>query len=561
MARRLRRVRRERKHSDETGVAAEMPREILDRIERVRDYHNSSKHTYASVRTSPHKLDWPNRPSPFRVFDNHPKVDLPRELLSADAPAVSVLSEGLSGLPEGAKHPPHDLTTLASWLHLANGITGEHRVGKQTVHLRSCPSTSALFPFEIYVAAFAIAGLEPGLYHYSVKECALRKLRDGGVALAQIKKGRPDLDFLKTVPAVLLVSTVFCRSTWRFRQRGYRYALIDAGHLVQNLVTAANGLGIQTTTRLTMNHRNARELIGVAAHAPFGEAESVQAMVVWAETATQPMTMPEKSPLPKRGERLQPIPRPALAPSATAYGTVVAVHHDCVAPGVAVREIRPPLTESNPFDPELTAEELPAPGAHTGGPPLAQVMTTRRSAADFVREPINLDALWTINRLAFRGGSHFPVFPSGPHVGLLRPMWIVNAVDGMQPGLWCFDAACDRWMLHRAGEFRLESRYLCLEQPICGHAAAACFMLADLKTLMDCGGPDTYRLAHLEAGVVGQRMFLAAAALGVGCAGIGPFYDDETIAFLEPKQPGWEAIYSVVLGVAKSGNPTPPPQP
>ena len=556
MARQLRRLRRERKHADETGVAAEMPREILDRIERVREYHNASKHTYASVRTSPHKLDWPNQPGAFRVFADHPKIELPRDLIPATAAALSVLSEGLSGLPDAEKHPPQDLRTLASWLHLANGITGERRVGKQSFHLRSCPSTSALFPFEVYVAAFAVDGLEPGLYHYSVKECALRKLRDGDVTLAQIKKGRPDLDFLKTVPAALLVSTVFCRSTWRFRQRGYRYALIDAGHLVQNLVTAANGLGIQTTTRLSMNHRNARELIGVASNAVFGEAESVQAMIVWAETAAAPMPKADGAPKPSTGERLPAIPRAPLAPSTTAYGTVVAVHHDCVAPGVAVREIRAPLTESNPLPPDHPVENLPHPSKLSDGPSLADVMTKRRSAADFLHDPISLESFWTINRLAFRGGSHFPVFPSGPHVGLVRPMWIVNAVDGMQPGIWYFDAANDCWMLHRAGEFRLESRYLCLEQPICGNAAAVGFMLADLKTLMDRGGPDTYRLAHLEAGVAGQRIFLAAAALGVGCAGIGPFYDDEAVSFLEPQQPGWEAIYSVVLGVAKPAGST-----
>jgi nitroreductase len=329
---------------------------------------------------------------------------------------------------------------------------------------------------------------------------------------------------------------------------------------VQNLVTAANGLGIQTTTRLSMNHRNARELIGVATNAPFGEAESVQAMVVWAETAAQPMPQADGSPKAVSGEKLPPIPRPALAPSTTAYGTVVAVHHDCVAPGVAVREIRSPLTESNPLPSEHAVEALPEPSRPADGLSLADVMTKRRSAADFLHEPVALSTLWTINRIAFRGGSHFPVFPSGPHVGLIRPIWIVNAVDGMQPGIWYFDAANDRWMLHRAGEFRLESRYLCLEQPICGNAAAVGFMLADLKTLMDRGGPDTYRLAHLEAGVAGQRIFLAAAALGVGCAGIGPFYDDEAVAFLEPQQSGWEAIYSIVLGVPKPASSTRPRQ-
>jgi SagB-type dehydrogenase family enzyme len=547
-----RRLRRRRKAAREAAdaAAASVPREIFDRIERIADYHNSTKHTYASVRANQQKLDWSSQPKPFRVFADHPKVDLPKELIAAEAQALRVLSDGLH---QGALHPPQDLTTLASWLHLASGITGEGRVGKHKYHLRSCPSSSALFPFEIYVAAFAVRGLEPGLYHYSVQECALRKLRDGDVALAQIKKGRPDLKFLNTVPAALLVSTIFCRSTWRYRQRGYRYALVDAGHLVQNLVTAANGLGIQTTTRLAMNERNTRELIGVSTNAPFGEAESVQAMVVWAETAANPIVRGDGPERPAN-QRLASIPRAALAESLTPYGSVVAVHEDCVAPGVAVRELRPPLTELSPLKLDDDGEEAASeksPFGDDDGPTLHHVITKRRSAADFLRKPIELDQLWAINRLAYRGGSYFPIFPAGAHVGLIRPMWIVNDVAGLESGVWYYDPASDRWVLHRAGDFRLESQYLCLEQPIGGNASAVCFMLADLKQLMQRGGPDAYRLAHLEAGLAGQRIFLAAGALGVGAAGIGPFYDDEVVKFLEPDTTGWETIYAAVLGVAK----------
>src|SRR5688572_2672086 len=310
VARRLRRSRKEKR------APAPMPREIVERIERVREYHAASKHTYASVRTNPQKVEWSEQPSPFRIFEAHPKVDLPKDVLPADVPSLSVMSDGVAGLHGDSPRPGQDLLTLTTWLKLANGIVGERKVGKHTFHLRTCPSSSALFPFEVYVAAFAIEGLEPGLYHYSVKERALRRLRDGHVALAQIKRGRPDLDFLKTVPAALLVSTVFCRSTWRYRLRGYRYALVDAGHLVQNLVTAANGLGIQTTTRLSMNDRTMRELVGVQTNAPFGEAEAVQAMVVWAETATTPLAaQPPResaSPVPPSstsGEALPPIAR------------------------------------------------------------------------------------------------------------------------------------------------------------------------------------------------------------------------------------------------------------
>jgi SagB-type dehydrogenase family enzyme len=572
IARRLKRRRRSRRAAAaEAAAPAEMPREILDRIQRVREYHESTKHTYASVRTNQHALDWSTQPSPFRIFREHPKVELPRDLKIPDPPALAVLSDGVSAArasadEAGGAHTPQDLRTLAHWLHLACGITSEVRGADRKVYLRSCPSSSALFPFEVYVAAFGIEGLEPGLYHFSVKEHALRKLRDGHAALAQIKKGRPDLEFLKTVPAALLVSTIFCRSAWRYRNRGYRYALVDAGHLVQNLVTAANGLGIQTTTRLGMNDRTARELIGSSVIAPFAEAEAVQAMVVWAETAVSPIQKPDGDATSgnARGP-MAPIPRePLTRNEGAAYEAIGVAHEDCVAPGVAVRGIRPPLTELRPVrDDAAAAADLVAPEtspANGGGGGLRDVMTRRRSARDFRRdETLPLDAFWTINRLAFRGGSHFPVFPSGPHVGLVRPMWIVNAVDGLEPGIWHYDCVADAWHLHRAGggdASRLEAEYLCLEQPIAGNAAAVGFLIADLNTLMDRGGPDTYRLAHLEAGIAAQRMFLAASALGVGSTGIGPFYDDETVRFVDPAQPGWEAIYSVVLGPPKQSRST-----
>ena len=560
----LRPRRSRRKANAETKTPAAMPREILDRIDRVAEYHRASKHTYHSVRTNPHKPDLANQPSPFRVFPDCPKVDLPTDRLQADAPALAVLADGLGGLPPERLHPPQDLRTLASWLHLANGITGERRAGKSKYQLRSCPSSSALFPFELYVAAFGIEGLEPGLYHYSVRENALRRLRDGRVTLAKIKKGRPDLEFLKTVPAALLVSTIFCRCAWRYRQRAYRYALVDAGHLVQNVVTAANGLGIQTTTRLRLNDRTTRELIGVEPNAPFGEAEAVHAMVVWADTAGHPLGpaphaadgQPTPSAAPQAAATLAPIPRQPLAAKYVPYGSIIAAHEDCVAPGVAVRDIRPPLTELSPAKKGLLPADLPEPPAPAGGPSLREVMVNRRSARDYTRTSIPLEKLWQVNRLAFRGGSYFPVFPAGPHVGLIRPMWVVNDVAGLEPGVWYYDPPADRWTLHRRGEARLEGEYLCLEQALCGNASAVCFMLADLKPLMARGGPDTYRLTHLEAGIVGQRIFLAASALGVGGTGIGPFYDDEVIRFLEPEPSGWEVIYSVVVGAA-----TPDPDP
>ena len=177
------------------------------------------------------------------------------------------------------------------------------------------------------------------------------------------------------------------------------------------------------------------------------------------------------------------------------------------------------------------------------------MLLTRRSPADFLRNSIARTALWWINRLSFRGGSHFPVRPDGPHAGLVKPYWILHDVGGMDDGVWYYDAQLDRWSLLRRGQFRMESQYLALEQPPVGNAAAVCFMVSDLPSLMTAAGPDAYRLAHLEAGIVAQRIHLAACALDVGCAGVGAFYDDEVRRFFDLDRSGWEPVYAVALGV------------
>jgi SagB-type dehydrogenase family enzyme len=579
-----------RSQSSQRRVAPEpvaLSREILERIERVHDYHQASKHTYAQVQAAQQNasLDWDNKPNPYRTFAEFPKTALPTTILDASVPTLDLLTDGVGALPASQVQPPQNLKTLGSWLYLADGITIEKGVGSRRFSLRSCPSSGALFPFEVYVAAFAVDGLEPGLYHYSVREFALRKLRDGAVALNHLKRGRPDLDFLKTVPAALLVSTNFWRSAWRYRQRAYRYALLDAGHLVQNLVSVASAIGIQTTTRLRMNDRTTRELIGVDEDCDFGDCESVQAMVVWADTATHPIALPARgapagagshggdplaglsssgAPVAPPAEpsgtgvhELPPIARAPLSHQVTPYGSIRGAHEDCVATGIAIREIRPPLTELSPAPVGATFMDLAHPEPLPGGPSLRRVLMTRRSPHDFLRHSISRGQFWTINRLAFRGGSHFPTFPDGPHAGLVKPFWVLHDVGGMDGGVWYYDAAADRWALVRRGDYRMETLYLCLEQQAAGNASAVCFMVADLRALMNAAGPDAYRLAHLEAGVVAQRIHLAAAAMDLACAGAGAFYDDEVRRFLDLDRTTWEPVHAAAVGVPA---PEPPPE-
>src|SRR5258706_15492403 len=108
----------------------------------------------------------------------------------------------------------------------------------------------------------------------------------------QIKKGRPDLEFLKPLPAVILVGASYWRAVHRYGRRGYRTMLLDAGQMVQNLVIAGAGLGVQTITRLRLSDSSMRELIGCAPDEPLATAESVFAMVAWADRAATPIGVP-----------------------------------------------------------------------------------------------------------------------------------------------------------------------------------------------------------------------------------------------------------------------------
>ncbi|HEY8748781.1 MAG TPA: SagB family peptide dehydrogenase [Tepidisphaeraceae bacterium] len=534
--------------SNENHVVT-LPRDILDRVERVLEFHQSTKHTYESVRALTPRSHLADQLAVVRTFPGLPKVALPTGLLDLSVASLALMREGVTALPDSHVQPPQDLKTLATWLYMAYGVSAEKKFGIYKYRLRTCPSASALFPCEIYVAALSIAGIGPGLYSFNPHEFSLTKLREGADTLAHIKRGRPDLAFLKSVPAALLVSTNFARSAYKYRARGYRIALADAGHLITNIVATANGLGISTMARLQMNDSTMRELIGIPLDADFGSFEAIQAMVVWADDSDAHKEGEGASPTqPPPPRRLPPLERPPLAPRVGPQDSILAAHFDCMKPGIPIREIRPPLTELSPLPPDHRMHEMVITEEPPRGPSMREVLLKRRSSRDFTSQNIPRNKFLAINQAAFRTGTFVPLYPDGPHVALIRPIWLVHDISGLTPGVWYYHPPADQWTMLIGGDFRKQSAFICLEQARCGNAAAVCLMAANLHTLMHGAGPDLYRLAHLEAGIIGQRLTLAAGGGGIGTCGIGSFYDDEIRKFLGLEHTGWEIMYATALG-------------
>jgi SagB-type dehydrogenase family enzyme len=526
------------------------PRHILERVERLYSYHQRSKLMAMGPRVGA-PMDPAYRPAPFRVFANAPKVALPTTLLDAPIPMLNLLSAGQEAVPDSLRAPPQDLKTLASWLYYAAGET-RRTMGRAVTFARSFPEADAVLPTEIYVAVFGLKDVEAGLYHFCPREFSLRRLREGVETLLQIKKGRPDLEFLKTLPAAILVGGSYWRAVHRYGRRGYRTMLLDAGQMVQNLVAAGAGLGMQTITRLRMNDSTLRELIGCPLDEPLGTAESVLAMVVWADRAVSPMVVPKGA----TAGALPAIVRAELSVKVSddpASAEPLWIHQDCIAPGVAVHELRPPLTELSPLPVDFRVSDVRMEREPDGGLPVRQAMLQRRPKATLAKQPIRRADLLSINRVAFRGGSFFPMFPDGPHVACVRPFWILQDVVGMDQGIWYYHPPADTWSRLNNGTYRREAKYIAGDRKCFGEAATVCVMVANLHHLMTMGGPDAYRLAHLEAGIVTQRLYLAATSLNLGCLASQEFYDEDARNFLGLGKTGWEVLSVVAVG--KIGDP------
>jgi nitroreductase len=91
---------------------------------------------------------------------------------------------------------------------------------------------------------------------------------------------------------------------------------------------------------------------------------------------------------------------------------------------------------------------------------------------------------------------------------------------------------------------------ICLGQRWLESAALHFVFMADLAEMESVGSSRGYRLAMLGAGRLGQALYLGATAVGLGCCGIGAFFDDEAADLLGLKATAY-MLYLVATGPVK----------
>lgn len=102
---------------------------------------------------------------------------------------------------------------------------------------RAYPSAGARFPLEIYVLVNNSKDFKRGIYHYHVRTHSLEFLWT--IDKKDIKGCFTGQAFVAKSKLIFIISAIMNRCTVKYLERGYRLALLEAGHLAQNICLLA----------------------------------------------------------------------------------------------------------------------------------------------------------------------------------------------------------------------------------------------------------------------------------------------------------------------------------
>ncbi len=446
-----------------------------------REYHEATKHTAERLRHSSHSLDWANMPDPFRHYDGAPLVDLPAD---PEAPPVSAwdVLRGRLG-PRVAIEGPDFFSRL---LFYSASISATKRAPSGVRYsLRVNPSSGNLHPTEFHFAARGIAGWEDGVYHYRPSQHMVER------------RGRGAFGFEAQVEVVL--TSIAWREAWKYRDRAYRYCLLDMGHAWQSLELAARAMGWPCESQGLFDDTALAERLRL----PDEEWPLLVARI-------GERTVPSVKVIEWSGGTPN-----ALSDFPNLPDSIAAVHAATMASTTT----------------SWTMATPPVDGESVGGVTIGEVVRRRRSALDFIggTQAISLAQLLALLSVA--------------RTQLLELYLYVHRVDGLPPGLY---RAREHLECLRRGDQRVVAAGLSLGQNLAGNACVALSMLADLDKADDCYGPRGYRYAHMEAGALGQRLYVGAEALGLRATGIGAFFDDRVHEYLGVERK--RVVYHFAIG-------------
>jgi len=539
-------------------------------------YHDGTKHSYQSVRTNPHYLDWENQPIPFKIYSGVDPIPLRQQLSSSGMPALTAIANITAPGDESVRPTSQVLTEI---LFLSAGVTRRRSYPGGEMLFRAAACTGALYHIDLYLACGALDDLEAGVYHFSPHDFALRRLRQGDyrAVLARASGNEPSV---VSAPVILVCASTYWRNAWKYQARAYRHCYWDNGTILANLLAAAAARQLPAKVVVGFVDGAASTLLGLDV-----QREAPLSLVALGHTTSgAPVPPPTMAPL-----ALETVP---LSKSEIEYPAMSTMHEasslESEEEVAAWRRAAPrkgPSTKLRaggrrtdeggkearifPLQP-LGDEKMPQ-------DKIEEVIIRRGSTRQFAREAITFGQLSTMLDHATRG---IPADFLNPAESLNDLYLIVHAVDDLPSGAYVFRRDERALQLLKEGDpstrapalaevsrsgfrptgvlegatslpvglhFRREAGNLGLGQEIPADCSVNVYFLADLKRALARFGNRGYRAVQLEASIMGGKLYLAAYAQRLGASGL-TFFDDDVTEFFSPHAAGKSVMFLLALG-------------
>jgi SagB-type dehydrogenase family enzyme len=489
------------------------------------DYHDLT--SYDRNKMTGHYLDWSNQPNTFKFYEGLKNIKLIDQKGWSNAKFCDLFMEN--------EHVPRklDFEDVSRILKLGHCLIRKEKLGTGDFYFRSVASAGALYPFEMYMATKGVEDLEDGIYHHSVADQSITQLRKGDFSgvIAPLTNFVGGHNF----HVMFLLTAIFFRSSWKYRDRAFRYHLLDTGHLCENLALALKAESFEFGICYDFDDLSINQLLGVDP-----ARESCLALVTVSSEANEveiPDSLIEKTPV-DLGRFSKCAPEEIRYPAINEIYTITSrkSHRPpdehpakpCSAPQLESKPLRLPVVENQP-------EVLK----------YSEAVFTRRSRRNFIRKPIPESTFSWILGL-FRGNCASEASWSK----FLSFGVLISDVGSISQGFYLLDPFNGDLSLVKSGFLTETMAHICLDQAWLANCSSHFVFIADLDCLESQYGPRAYRYGMLEAGRLGQRLYLAAESLKLGCCGIGAFYDQEARTFLNLRS-GARLLYLVALGPLK----------
>jgi SagB-type dehydrogenase family enzyme len=457
------------------------------------------------------EVDWEDAPLPYKLYRGLPEVPFSLEV------PLTLEGQELPATP--------DLRIIGHFLWYVYGLTQfsqsvypldsiDKTANLVQTNRRFAPSGGALYPNELYLY-LKIEDSPVGVYHYDVAHHRLVLLREGNFDsyLARAIGNRCDVS---ACFGTVFVSTMFWKNFFKYNNFSYRLQGLDAGVVIGQLLEVAKRFGFSSGVYFQFLDRAINHLVGLSE-----QEESVYAVIplsveptIWSTNGREIDGTGSAIELCRELTPIQPY-HYVRSRRIKEYPMLTKLNEASMLDSTQSFRL---IDGKERINCEGKAEALPL--VKRLSYDLASVCRKRFSPdMDFVLGKVTQSQLATLLQEAtasfsYRNDLDGANWKNEPRVSLYGSLY---NVEGIPDGAYHYDSTTHALRQVHLGDHRLHlqsgmslDNVNLLQVPLCFHVAG------DRKSFKTALGYRGYRIQQMEAGMLVQRLLLAASALGMG---------------------------------------------